>query len=35
MVLQGAGWTNIADGMSSVEVEIAKVIWMIMVKILE
>ena len=35
MVFQGVGWTTIADGMSSAEVEIAKVTLMIRVKILE
>ena len=35
MVFQGVDWTIIADGMSSAEVEIAKVTLMIRVKILE
>ena len=35
MVFQGVAWTIIADGMSSAEVEIAKVTLMIRVKILE
>ena len=35
MVFQGVGWTIIADGMSSAEVEIAKVTLMIRMKILE
>ena len=34
MVFQGVGWTTIADGMSSAEVEIAKVTLMISVVIL-
>ena len=34
MVFQGVGWTTIADGMSSAEVEIAKVTLMISVIIL-
>ena len=35
MVFQDVGWTIIADGMSSAEVEIVKVTLMIRVKILE
>ena len=35
MVFQGVGWTTIADGMSSAEVEIAKVTLMIRMKNLE
>ena len=35
MVFQGVGWTTIADGMSSAEVEIAKVTLMIRLIALE